>query len=130
MRQDTATQRRLRHTAERAEDDLAAESMTWAPSSTREHADAISRVAALIASGAGDCAYRSCVRSALATGATPDELINMLRGVARSVGIARVVAATPALALALGYNIDAQIEAPPQASGACRLSSYSANRPP
>ena len=107
VRQDSATQRRLRQTADRAEDDIAAEAVTWARSSTCEQADAIARVAALIASGAGDSAYRRCVRSAVATGATPDELINMLRGVARSVGIARVVAATPALALALGYNIDA-----------------------
>jgi alkylhydroperoxidase/carboxymuconolactone decarboxylase family protein YurZ len=67
----------------------------------------------LIAAGAGDSAYRRCVQSAVATGATPDELISMLRAVARSVGIARVVAATPALALALGYNIDVQIEEPP-----------------
>jgi hypothetical protein len=44
----------------------------------------------------------------------------MLRGVARSVGIARVVAATPVLALALGYNIDAPIEEPPQPSGGLR----------
>jgi hypothetical protein len=90
----------------------------------------MARVAGLIASGGGDSAFRRCVQSAVATGATPDDLINMLRGVARSVGIARVVAATPALALALGYNIDAQIEDPPRSSGGRCSSSYSGVRPP
>ncbi|HEX2383537.1 MAG TPA: hypothetical protein VHI95_12920 [Acidimicrobiales bacterium] len=117
VRAHGATQRRLRQTAVRAEDEIAAEAETWTGPSTREQAGAMARVAALIAAGAGDSAYRRCVQSAVATGATPDELINMLRAVARSVGIARVVAATPAFALALGYNIDAQIEEPPQFSG-------------
>jgi alkylhydroperoxidase/carboxymuconolactone decarboxylase family protein YurZ len=113
VREQGATQRRLRLTADRAEDDVAAESEVWTRRSTRDQAGAMARVAALIASGAGDSAYRRCVQSAVATGATPDELINMLRAVARSVGIARVVAATPALALALVYNFYVKIEDPP-----------------
>jgi 4-carboxymuconolactone decarboxylase len=120
VHEDGATQRRLRLTADRAEDDIATKAAAWTCGSNRERADAIGRVAALIASGAGESTFRRCVQSAVATGATPDELISMLRGVARSVGIARVVAATPVLALALGYNIDAPIEEPPQPSGGLR----------
>ena len=120
MREPSATQRRLTLLVDRAKDDVAAEAATRTRLSTRRQADAMARIAALIASGAGDSAYRRCVQSAVATGATPDELINMLRAVARSVGIARVVAATPALALALGCNIDAPIEDPPHPSGGSR----------
>src|SRR5262245_14607586 len=99
VQEDGVTQRRLHLTADRAERVIAAEPAPWSGASTREQADAMARVATLIASGARDSAFRRCVQSALATGATPDQLINMLRGAARSVGIARVVAATPAFAL-------------------------------
>jgi hypothetical protein len=129
VHEDGATLRRLRLTADRAEDAIAAEPEPWT-CAPRGQADAMARVASLIASGAGDSVFRRCVQSAVATGATPDELINMLRGVTRSVGIARVVAAVPAFALALGYNLDAPIEEPPQPSGGSCSSRYSATRPP
>jgi hypothetical protein len=82
--------------------------------SNSDRAKAVARVAALISSGAGDSAYRRCIQSAVATGATPDELISLLRAVARTAGMASVVASTPALAFALGYDIDAEIEEPPR----------------
>jgi alkylhydroperoxidase/carboxymuconolactone decarboxylase family protein YurZ len=112
---DHDPKRRLRLTADSAERVLA----TAADSSTThrsnpDRAAAVAHVAALISSGAGDSAYRRCIQSAVATGATPDELISLLRAVARTAGMASVVAATPALAFALGYDIDAEIEQPPR----------------
>jgi hypothetical protein len=50
------------------------------------------------------------VDRALAAGASVDDVIAMLKVVAPSVGLARVVAAAPALALALGYDIDSALE--------------------
>ena len=48
--------------------------------------------------------------AALAAGATADDVVGTLRAVAPSVGLARVVAAIPGLALAAGYDVDAALE--------------------
>jgi hypothetical protein len=45
------------------------------------------------------------------TGATFDEIVGCLIAVAPVVGLARVVSAAPELALALGYDVDAALEA-------------------
>jgi alkylhydroperoxidase/carboxymuconolactone decarboxylase family protein YurZ len=111
---DHDAKRRLRLTAVSAERVLATAADSSTHRSNPDRAEAVARVAALISSGAGDSAYRRCIQSAVATGATPDELISLLRAVARTAGMASVVAATPALAFALGYDIDAEIEAPPR----------------
>ena len=46
-----------------------------------------------------------------ASGATVDEIVGVLIAVAQTVGLARVASAAPAVALALGYDIDAALEA-------------------
>jgi len=111
---DHDARRRLRLTADRAEKVLATAAVSSTHRSNPGRAEAVARVAALISSGAGDSTYRRCIQSAVATGATPDELISLLRAVARTAGMASVVAATPPLAFALGYDIDAEIEEPPR----------------
>jgi 4-carboxymuconolactone decarboxylase len=64
------------------------------------------RLAALIA-GDGTCAsYQSAVTAALAAGASVEEIIDVLFAVAGTVGSARVVAAAPLLARAVGFDVD------------------------
>jgi len=72
---------------------------------------ALARLAALLAMRASATAYRECVDRALAAGASIDDVIDTLKGVAPVVGLARMVSAAPEVALALGYDVDAALEA-------------------
>jgi 4-carboxymuconolactone decarboxylase len=47
----------------------------------------------------------------LAAGVTADEIVGALMAVAPITGVARVLAAAPEFALALGYDLDAAFEA-------------------
>ena len=62
--------------------------------------------------------FRSLVEHAMAAGATAEEVLGTLLAVAPTIGAARVVANTPGLALALGYDIDAAMEEMEDAAGA------------
>jgi 4-carboxymuconolactone decarboxylase len=73
---------------------------------------ALVRLGVLIAIDAAPASYGSSVDTALAAGATVDEIVGMLCAVAPVVGFARVVAAAPALAGALGYDIESALERP------------------
>lgn len=46
----------------------------------------------------------------LSTAATPDQILGTMLAVAPISGIARVVQATPDVALAMGYDLDAAFE--------------------
>jgi 4-carboxymuconolactone decarboxylase len=71
---------------------------------------ALVRLAALIAL-MGTCAsYQSVVESALAAGASREDIIDVLLAVAGTVGSARVVEAAPLLARAVGYEVDEAFE--------------------
>ena len=72
---------------------------------------ALARLAALIALRAAPATYRRTVDGALAAGASVDDVVDTLKVVARTVGLARVVSAAPGLALAVGYDIDDALEA-------------------
>jgi alkylhydroperoxidase/carboxymuconolactone decarboxylase family protein YurZ len=78
---------------------------------------ALLQLAALVALGASDESFRAIGSVARAAGATDDDLLDVLLAVAPTVGLVRVVAATPGLALAAGYDIDAALEdtEPPEA---------------
>jgi hypothetical protein len=67
-------------------------------------------LAALVAMRAPATAYRDTVEAALDGGAREEEVIGTLVAVAATVGLSRVVSATVALGLALGYDIDAALE--------------------
>jgi alkylhydroperoxidase/carboxymuconolactone decarboxylase family protein YurZ len=67
---------------------------------------ALTQVAALIATEAALASYQWAVESALAAGASDDDIVDVLVAVAPVVGLARVAAAVPELALALGYDVD------------------------
>ena len=73
---------------------------------------ALLRLAASLAIDAAPSSYQSIVETAQAAGATVDEVVGCLIAVAPTIGLARVVSAAPELALALGYDVDAALEAP------------------
>jgi 4-carboxymuconolactone decarboxylase len=73
-------------------------------------AHALVRLGALLALDAAPASYQAVVGSALASGATVEEIVGVLIAVAPTVGIARIVSAAPELALAVGYDIDSALE--------------------
>jgi alkylhydroperoxidase/carboxymuconolactone decarboxylase family protein YurZ len=64
------------------------------------------RVAALIASDAATSSYQWAVATALATGATENEIVAVLLRIAPIVGVARVASAARSLSGALGVELD------------------------
>jgi alkylhydroperoxidase/carboxymuconolactone decarboxylase family protein YurZ len=67
---------------------------------------ALVRLAALVAVGGAVPSYCAQADAAVGVGATVAELVDVLVGVVPIVGLPRVVAAAPKLALALGYDTD------------------------
>ncbi|HEY6396201.1 MAG TPA: carboxymuconolactone decarboxylase family protein [Solirubrobacteraceae bacterium] len=65
-------------------------------------------VAALLAVGGSTTSLRCAVELALRAGAQGEEIVEVLATVAPTVGSARVVAAAPRLAQAIGYDIDVE----------------------
>jgi 4-carboxymuconolactone decarboxylase len=72
---------------------------------------ALIRFAALVCLDAPDVCYQSAVALALAAGATTGEIVDTLRAIVPVAGTARVIGAAPAVALAIGYDIAAALEA-------------------
>ena len=72
---------------------------------------AVARLGALIASDAAPASYQWNTSMALASGVTVDEIVGALIAVAPIVGVAKVVSAAQGIALAIGYDIDADLEA-------------------
>jgi len=70
----------------------------------RSHA--LVRIAALVAVDAPPASYVWQVGVALDSGVTPDEIVGVLIALAPSIGMARVVAAAPEIALALGMELE------------------------
>jgi 4-carboxymuconolactone decarboxylase len=77
-----------------------------------EQTEALIRVAALVPIEAPQSSYQAAVGAAMRAGATLDDLLAALVAVAGSVGSPRVVAAAPRIALAAGYDTDAELESP------------------
>jgi 4-carboxymuconolactone decarboxylase len=67
---------------------------------------ALSRIAALAAVGGAEPSFGSLVDAAVSAGATPDEIVDVMVGVIPVVGLPRIVAAAPKVAMALGYDLD------------------------
>lgn len=65
------------------------------------------RLGALMTLGAATSSLRVTVEQAIQAGASEPEIVDVLVTVGPAVGLARVVAAAPRLALALGYDIEA-----------------------
>jgi 4-carboxymuconolactone decarboxylase len=71
---------------------------------------ALIRLGALLALGAAPVSYQWTVAAALDAGATAEEILGTLIAVAPITGVARVVLATPDVALSMGYDLDAAFE--------------------
>src|SRR5436190_4655030 len=78
---------------------------------------AMVRLAALLAVDAAQSSYNGCAELALASGASLDEIVGILIAVAPTIGLGRAVSAAPELGLALGYDVEAALEAPPENDG-------------
>jgi 4-carboxymuconolactone decarboxylase len=68
--------------------------------------EALVQVGALLSVGASTASLRWTVELAQATGVTDEEILGVLVAIGPAVGLARVVAEAPRLALAMGYEID------------------------
>jgi alkylhydroperoxidase/carboxymuconolactone decarboxylase family protein YurZ len=73
---------------------------------------ALVRLAALVAVGGAGPSYGAQADAAVDAGASATEIVDVLIGVVPVVGLPRVVAAAPKLALALGYDTDDALEQP------------------
>jgi alkylhydroperoxidase/carboxymuconolactone decarboxylase family protein YurZ len=74
------------------------------------HARGLLRLGILVALDGPPSAFEWATSEALASGATPDELVAVLIAAAPLVGSAHVVSAAPRLARALGYDLDSDLE--------------------
>jgi 4-carboxymuconolactone decarboxylase len=71
---------------------------------------ALVKIAALIALDAPPASYAWQVANALSDGATPDDILAVLRAIAPQVGGPRVVAAAPEIMVALGLALPDGVE--------------------
>jgi 4-carboxymuconolactone decarboxylase len=76
------------------------------PSTLGRKAEALVQAGALLSVGASTASLRWIVEVAQSNGATDEEIFGVLVAIGPAVGLARVVAAAPSLALAMGYEID------------------------
>ncbi len=73
----------------------------------RPKVDLLVQLGALLALGAATSSLRATVDRAVQAGATEAEIVGVLIAVAPAVGLARVVSSAPRLAVAIGYDIEA-----------------------
>lgn len=71
----------------------------------------LARLAAAIALGAPSSTLQRLGRCSIAAGASTGDIVGTLLAVAPIVGEARLVSATPGVALSIGYDVDAALEA-------------------
>ncbi len=73
----------------------------------RPKVDVLVQLGALLALGASTSSLRATVDRAVEVGATEAEIVGVLIAVAPTVGLARVVSTAPRLAVAIGYDLEA-----------------------
>ena len=73
---------------------------------------ALLQLAASVAVGSARAGLKWSAARALAAGATPDEIADVLLVIAPVAGLGRVVCAAPDVAAALGYDVTAALEDP------------------
>ena len=71
---------------------------------------ALVRVAALVALDGPSSAFDCTVAAAQAAGATADDIVDAMVAVGATVGSAHLVSAAPKVAMALGYDVGADLE--------------------
>jgi 4-carboxymuconolactone decarboxylase len=67
---------------------------------------ALVRIASLVAVGGAPPSFGTAADAAVTAGASAAEIVEVLAAITRIVGLPRVVAAAPNLAIALGYDLD------------------------
>lgn len=72
--------------------------------------ESLLRIAALVAIDAPESSYRTAVDDAQRAGASMEDLIAVLVAVAGQVGSARITSAAPRVALAAGYDVEADLD--------------------
>ncbi len=77
-----------------------------------ERTEALVRIGVLVALDAPQPAYHAASESATLAGASVDDIVASLLAVAGQVGSARVISAAPRIALAVGYDVEADLEDP------------------
>jgi alkylhydroperoxidase/carboxymuconolactone decarboxylase family protein YurZ len=75
-----------------------------------ERTESLIRVAVLVALDAPQSSYQAAVEAAMRAGASLEDLQETLVATIEAVGVPRVLAAAPRIALAAGYDVDAAIE--------------------
>jgi 4-carboxymuconolactone decarboxylase len=90
---------------------LGSEEASLAESGLDRKTHALVQISALIALDAAPQSYASCVDAARCAGASREEIVGTLVALISVVGTPRVVSAAPKLGLALGYDLDAALEA-------------------
>jgi hypothetical protein len=78
--------------------------------------DSLLRIGALAALDGPDVSWQQTVAAALGAGLTADEIVDALVALAPMIGSTRLVSIAPKVSLALGYDVEAAIEAPGPAS--------------
>src|SRR5689334_21945729 len=76
------------------------------PPALDRKAEALVKIGAMLSVGASTASLRWTVELAQSTGATDEEILGVLVAIGPAVGLARMVAEAPRLALAMGYEID------------------------
>jgi alkylhydroperoxidase/carboxymuconolactone decarboxylase family protein YurZ len=71
---------------------------------------ALIRLGATLAVDTVPSACKASVEAALAAGASVDEIVGTVIAAAPTIGLARVAAAAPEIALSLGYDVDDALE--------------------
>src|SRR4051812_38890456 len=72
--------------------------------------EALLRIAALVAVDAPSSSYRAAVMGAEIAGARLEDIFAVLVAIADEVGSARIISAAPRVALAAGYDVEAELE--------------------
>ena len=94
----------------------AGEGVRSVPESPQTEAEArvhcLARLSAAVALGAQTSTLQRLGRRSIAAGASSGDIVGTLLAVAPIVGGARLVNATPGVALSIGYDIDEALESP------------------
>jgi alkylhydroperoxidase/carboxymuconolactone decarboxylase family protein YurZ len=102
--------RRLAINDTRFADDLVCRSDVEVSSALDQKTLALVRIAALVGVGGAQPSFGALSDAAVDAGATAEEIVAVLVGVARVVGLPRVVAAAPNVAIALGYDVEEGVQ--------------------
>lgn len=101
--------RRLAINDERIADDLL-DDLALRPDGLDAKSLALARIAALVAIGGAEPSFGSQTDAAVSAGAGAAEIVDVLVGIIPVVGLPRVVAAAPNVAMALGYDVDDELQ--------------------